>query len=361
MEKLERLNQLTVDMVRELGVVGLEIQIATNGLIIANNIASSKKLSDIEAKMESLQNSFQHLTISVHQAHSVRMEGSASQIATSQEGGISRQNDGVVGGSPASTSSSSSIAGSTLTRQVFTPPEDERLSQARIEQSCRYLAGSLNAGRIPVPAMVSTSTHPSRKLEFRLVAIRTFYTVGNFDASRTEKRAQFWEDAKLAIPLTKVSEGKVLGASRSQTRGSRLLKALTADASNSLIQGIATIIIELLSTISTITDLSICFDIVGQQLDVPKPDPMYHNECAVYTMEDIAKTFECTGNLEQAVAWLKQAGMSGCMVWGRSEALAHIQDKTHELLKEMGKDDELRIWNESLSVEVSDHAEAELV
>jgi hypothetical protein len=94
--------------------------------------------------------------------------------------------------------------------------------------------------------------------------------------------------------------------------------------------------------------LSVCFDIVGQQqLDLPNPDPLYHDECAVYTMEDIAKTCERAGNLEQAVAWLKQARISGGMLWGQTEALAHIQDKLCELLRQMGKEEELGLWDMS--------------
>lgn len=98
--------------------------------------------------------------------------------------------------------------------------------------------------------------------------------------------------------------------------------------------------------------LSTCFDIVGQrQLDVPTPDPLYHDECAVHTMEDIAKTCECAGDLEQAVAWLKQARISGGMLWGRTEALAHIQDKLYELLREMKREDELEVWSKTLDPE----------
>lgn len=67
--------------------------------------------------------------------------------------------------------------------------------------------------------------------------------------------------------------------------------------------------------------LSVCFDIVGQQqLDSWDPDPSFHDECAVHVMEDIAKICECGGNVEQAVAWLKQALISG--VWlGEAQSL----------------------------------------
>jgi len=90
--------------------------------------------------------------------------------------------------------------------------------------------------------------------------------------------------------------------------------------------------------------LSVCFDIVGQRLDAPNPDPLYYDECAVMTMEDIAKTCECAGNVDQAIAWLKQATISGSMVWGQSETLAHIHDKLRELLKQIGKENEFKLW-----------------
>jgi hypothetical protein len=93
--------------------------------------------------------------------------------------------------------------------------------------------------------------------------------------------------------------------------------------------------------------LSISFEIVGQR-DASagtNPDPTFHDECAVYTMEDIAKICECSGSLTQAVAWLKQARISGGMVWCRTEALGHIHDKLVELLAKMGNEQELKLWN----------------
>ena len=88
--------------------------------------------------------------------------------------------------------------------------------------------------------------------------------------------------------------------------------------------------------------LSTCFDIVGQQqLEPPDPDLLYHDECSVWTMADIAKTCEHAGNLDQAVAWLKQARISGGMLWGQSDMLNHVQDKLNELLELSGREDEI--------------------
>ncbi|KAL8793886.1 MAG: hypothetical protein Q9195_003505 [Heterodermia aff. obscurata] len=61
--------------------------------------------------------------------------------------------------------------------------------------------------------------------------------------------------------------------------------------------------------------LNICFEIVGQ-VDVSGNScskPAFHDECAIYTMKNIAKICECSGSLPQVVAWLKQARISGGM------------------------------------------------
>ncbi|KAI5865274.1 hypothetical protein GGS23DRAFT_594815 [Durotheca rogersii] len=40
-----------------------------------------------------------------------------------------------------------------------------------------------------------------------------------------------------------------------------------------------------------------------QKIGTPDPGPAYHDdECAVYTTQDIAKTWECARNLELAAA-----------------------------------------------------------
>lgn len=95
-----------------------------------------------------------------------------------------------------------------------------------------------------------------------------------------------------------------------------------------------------------IAALSTGFDIVGQRrLDAAaEPDPLYHDRCAVWTMEDIAKACECAGNVEQAIAWLKQATISGGMLWGQTEAVAHIRDKLIELLRQVDRVDEVDFW-----------------
>lgn len=94
--------------------------------------------------------------------------------------------------------------------------------------------------------------------------------------------------------------------------------------------------------------LSVCFDIVGQHFDETtgsNPDPQCHDECAVWTMEDIAKIYERNENLEMAIAWLKQARISGGMCWDSGEGLEHIHDKLVELLNRCGMSEEAHLWS----------------
>lgn len=53
--------------------------------------------------------------------------------------------------------------------------------------------------------------------------------------------------------------------------------------------------------------LDVCFKIVDQRLfdstKEPMPDSQSHDECAVWTMEDIAKIYDCVGKFKLAIAW----------------------------------------------------------
>ncbi|KAK8063341.1 hypothetical protein PG996_007993 [Apiospora saccharicola] len=92
--------------------------------------------------------------------------------------------------------------------------------------------------------------------------------------------------------------------------------------------------------------ISVCFEVVGQRLDIDYPDPLYHDKCAVLVMEDISKSCEFAGNMEQAIAWLKQAIISGSLVWEQAEAVGHIRDKLKELLEQEHREDEFAYWVE---------------
>lgn len=98
--------------------------------------------------------------------------------------------------------------------------------------------------------------------------------------------------------------------------------------------------------------LDVCFEIVGQRLfkttKEPMPDPQSHDECAVWTMEDIAKIYVCVGNFKFAIAWLKQARVSSGICWGAGVRLEHIHDKLLELLNQHELDQEAQLWSTAL-------------
>ncbi|EGR47332.1 uncharacterized protein TRIREDRAFT_122724 [Trichoderma reesei QM6a] len=97
-----------------------------------------------------------------------------------------------------------------------------------------------------------------------------------------------------------------------------------------------------------VSALEVCFDIVEQRFDETtgfNPDPQCHDECAVWTMEDIAKIYENSGNLEAAIAWLKQARISGGICWGPDVSLGHIHDKLVVLLERCELHDEAKLWS----------------
>ncbi|KAH7240789.1 uncharacterized protein BKA55DRAFT_693035 [Fusarium redolens] len=469
-QKLEKLNRLNIEMVRELGVVGLEVQLATNELVAATNTTSAQGFSNLEAQMDSLRREFQTFTISMQEAHTISLE--ASTLSNDDDEKLNKTAQVEESTWEIVSRSSTSLSGTTIGHQQ--PSEDKRLSEERAEQMRRYLEGSLGKSAALVPSPLSRRQRPDSNLESVLFSIRTFYTTGNFDPSAPVQKVQFWQDTDLAIYLMKIAKGEVRGSSQSQTRGFRLLKNSTVGSPAIFHEGTATIIIELLSTLSPVNTttcpfvrdavlayinelartqlhpqhpislviatlmkdkgdknvslraltsvvdrlratlgpaheltqlatsrlcallrrsgdyeeslrvanegvralrsllgpislqerkllrhvehvyidqedwpaaLSVCFDIVGQQhLETPDPDPIFHDDCAVYTMEDIAKICECAGNLALAVAWLKQAKVASVMAWGEGEEAGHIQDKLDELLTQIGSTEAFDRW-----------------
>ncbi|KAI0446382.1 hypothetical protein F4803DRAFT_41754 [Xylaria telfairii] len=440
-EKLKRLDRLNMEVVRELGTVGLEVQVTTNGLVIASNATSVQNFSSIGDKMDLLRSDFEKFTSSVQQSHVVTLESPGH--------------------------------GASVPSEATNHADENQLLQERTEQLRRFLVNNSPSGG---PSPSNLSSPPNANLEYIFFSVRTYYTIGNFDPSAEIIKHKLWKDTDLAIYLLKITEGTQRGKSNSQARAFRLLKNSTADSFNTLNMNTASILIELLSTLAPINTktcayvregllqylsqlaerqlptghpitliitklrddqgdnnvtlrvltfiaerlratlgplhqltqlttkrlcallrrsgeyaealrvasdgvrgiratlgpnslqerllsrqlehvyidqkdwtaaLGVCLDIVGQQrLDSPDPDPRYHDECAVYTMEDIAKIFECAGNLDQAIAWLKQAKISGGMLWGPQAALGHIQDKLSELLTLTGREAELKLWHE---------------
>jgi hypothetical protein len=480
-DKLQRLNRLNIELIRELGFIGLERNLMMTELITANNAASSRGYNTIEAKMDSLQEDFRSFSLSVRRVQEVALESpieNRDACYTRQPFPEDEKNKNHFDPSISSMYDTGNTPGTTL--RDSRALEEVRTSTQRAEQMRMYLTGNGNIGTVAGLQILPPSDILDNKLQHILISLQTFYTAGNFDASSAVTQPKFWADTDTAVYLMKVSQGAIRGSSQSQTRAFRILKNSTAGVSNILNQGTATILIEILSTLSPVNTvtcpyvregmlrylyelaqeqlptthpirivlselkddrgdknvtlralrfivdrlrsklgpvhelsrlslyrlcsllrrggdfiealqttnegisavravlgpnslherwlsrqlehvymdqgdwvsaLSVCFDIVGQrQLDLPNPDPLYHDECAVMTMEDIAKTCECAGNIPQAIAWLKQASLSGSMVWGNTEALAHIHDKLRELLAQVGNQEDLNLWTVSFDI-----------
>ena len=91
--------------------------------------------------------------------------------------------------------------------------------------------------------------------------------------------------------------------------------------------------------------LEVCMTIVGQLETVNgSPEPQYRDECAVHTMEDIAKIYNRLEDLKSSIAWLKQAAACAWTLWGTWVATQHIVDKLVAALDACGKQDEANFW-----------------
>ncbi|KAH8898817.1 hypothetical protein GQ53DRAFT_836843 [Thozetella sp. PMI_491] len=476
--KLQRLNRLNLDLIRELGMVGLEVQVASQGLILAANAASSQGFADIRTQMDDLRSNFQNLSFAVRRAHAVSGE-EGDRLSEYLNTGFQDPYPRIGGASYGIRGRPISISGSTeYSHDASGGVPEERLSKERAEQMRSYLFRRPEAAAPTLGLRIMLDTQPpNATLEFLLYSIRTFYTPGNFDTAPLLRKSEFWKDTNLAVYLMKVSKSAQRGTSQSEARGLAILRKSTATAHAVLDQSTSTIIIELLSTLSPVNTsaclyvregllrylselareqlprehpialvinrlkddngdkdvtlralrfvaerlaatlgpvheltllaykrlcallrrggelteaiavcedelrairanlgasslqertmaralehiyieqcdwpaaLSVCFEIVGQRIDAsapPNPDPRFHDSCAVYTMEDIAKICECAGNVEQAIAWLKQARISGGMAFGPSGDLAHVQDKLNELLRLSGNEEDIAMWS----------------
>ncbi|KAK8093727.1 hypothetical protein PG997_000412 [Apiospora hydei] len=250
-EKLNRLNRLNIEIVRELGVATLETQITTKGLVAASNFTSRQGLRSIESKMDTLQDDFRDFTRSVQRVHLVTSEVShQATIAPGDSSASSRVEVSQSSYKPRNNPTSSRIGPGGTESYTQESIEDPRLPPDQAIQILRYLSGGSNAPTTAGLRVISPNGLSSTNLEAVLCGIRTYYTIGNFDASPMVVRTTFWEDTDLAIYLMKVSAGVQRGASQSQTRGFRLLKKSTAEVPGTLYQGEASLIIEALSILS---------------------------------------------------------------------------------------------------------------
>ena len=182
--KIERLNRLEIEVVRELEEIGVDMHATTHGLITSGNTAINQGVSSIEAKIDLLRNDFKTFTLSSPRTQVVAENRISAHICT--EPTTNSQNFSSIPESSELASQSSCQA------QAF--QEQEILSLERAEQMRRYLAAKSGVGTTSGLNTVSTTQLPDARLEFILIGIRNFYTTGNFNAATTTLVTKFWEE-----------------------------------------------------------------------------------------------------------------------------------------------------------------------
>ena len=91
--------------------------------------------------------------------------------------------------------------------------------------------------------------------------------------------------------------------------------------------------------------LEVCYSIVGQRpSSFQLAEPYHRDECAVRTMEDIAKIHENLGDTKSCIAWLIQAANTSWLLFGSCIATTHIIDKLVGALIASGVQDEANFW-----------------
>ncbi|OAQ65837.1 hypothetical protein VFPPC_07481 [Pochonia chlamydosporia 170] len=457
-EKLERLNRLNNNVVRELSVVSLQVQITTNTLATVNNEISLRGFEELTRQLNAL-------SVDVKNLHSSMTQRQSFDSSTDSE--ILKQDVSLTICKTTSFSSDASSEISLADSQHTLVSRTERSASA--ERRKAHLRLHLQQGLASSLQNTPKGRVIDSDLDLVLLTIRTYYTKGNFDPTPAMLQPRFWKDCSNSIYFFKVSDFP---------KARRLLQRSTAIHSDDIFtQGAATALIEILSTLSPVNTatnpdvrktlllylhslalkqlpraspilvvlsrlhegmgskdwslaalecivaqlcatlpatnelrihgqkrliallrrgkdydkaldvcnralddvrlaagegslqerklarlqehiymdqgdwvsaLNVCFDIVEQSVEEtfgPNPDPQRHDECAIWTMEDIAKIYENNGNLAMSIAWLKQARISGGMCWGPDVSLEHIHDKLIELLRQCDKDEEAELWS----------------
>ncbi|KID83676.1 hypothetical protein MGU_09062 [Metarhizium guizhouense ARSEF 977] len=454
-DKLERLNRLNINVVRELSLVGLQVQVTTNTLAAVNNDILLRGFHDLAQQLTALSADMKGLHMAVTQRQSINNAVDSGFALTFHETASSGN---------VTLSTSSSLA------EAHTAPVSRGRRPASVERRGAQLQLHQKQAAFPCPRQGPGSFTDSH-LDLVLFSIRTYYTPGGFDPTPAMLQPRFWKDCSHSIYLFKISD---------LPKARRLLESSTAAAAHSndvFTQGATTALIEILSTLSPVNTaahpdvrkallsylhslalkqlprgnpilvvlsrlhqgmhgqeytltalqcivdrlcasleptnplrlhaqkrliallrrgrdydralhtctqalgeirttagegslqerqlarllehiymdqgdwvsaLAVCFDIVGQPVGEafgPNPDPRFHDECAIWTMEDIAKIYESNGKLDTAIAWLKQARISGGICWGPSVSLEHIHDKLMRLLNGCGRGDEAGLWS----------------
>lgn len=458
-EKLERINRLNINVVRELSAVGLQIQMTTNTLVAVNNEISLRGFEDLTRQLTALSTDVKHLRLTVAQGqYESKLTDSCSTkpdfMFTARDAFSARRE-------PTTETSSLAESQRTLVPRTVNSVASERRRQ--------QLQRHLRQGLFPSLKHEPQGGVIDGQLDLVLLTIKTYYSKGHFDAEPVLLRPRFWKDCSNSIYFFKIAD---------LPKARKLLQHTAAVHSEDIFtEGAATVLIEILSTLSPVNTaanpdvrktlllylhslavkqlpraspilvvlsrlhegmdskdwslvaleyivdrlcaileptnqlrlhsqkrliallrrsrdykkaltvcnqamedirgalgpgsleerklarmlehiyidqgdwvsaLSICFDIVDQPVEEAfgaNPDPQCHDECAVWTMEDIAKIYESNGNLVMAITWLKQARISGGICWGPDVWLEHIHDKLMELLQRSGKQDEVDLWS----------------
>ncbi|KAL6874955.1 hypothetical protein J3F83DRAFT_729313 [Trichoderma novae-zelandiae] len=463
--KLERLERLNGEVIRELTAVGLQVQVATHKLTAANNSISVQGFANIGAQLTELSVGVKTLSLAVAQSQPVSVRSDSFEHVSATGSGAAILDDGDTW----SETSSMTFSESSLYKSSWRRVPSQTSSSQTVAQRKEQLRLHLQRGLSPVLTIAPRDTPADAHLNLALLSIRTLYTKGNFDPTPEVLQPRFWKDCSNSIYFFKISDFP---------KARMLLQQSTAINSDDIFtKGSATALIEILSVLSPIntttnpdvrktllrylhalavqqlppqspvmvvlsrlhegmdsTDwslralrcivdrlcagldptnelrmlaqrrliallrrnksydealcvcnkalddirmasgpgslperktarllehifmdqedwvsaLEVCFDIVEQRLDEAtgfNPDPQCHDECAVWTMEDIAKIYENSGNLEAAIAWLKQARISGGICWGPDVSLGHIHDKLVELLERCKLHEEAKLWS----------------
>lgn len=470
-DKLGRLGRLHTNLLRELSVVGIELQLTKEKATIVDGNVSTERFASLEAQLTALSADIKSLGLTITQPQPLSTPESSS--TSLEKSSYTSSVEAMLLASEASSDTSSD----TDSQLILTPPSasprsesplsrNSPLSQRRKEQMRAHIERRM----FPSPKPVLHDGGICAHLELVLFNIRTYYTKGNFQPEPTVMEPRFWTECSDSIYFFKIAD--LPKAQRS------LQKSLTIDPDDIFVEGSAVALIEILSTLSPINTavnphvrktllvylynlaikhlprynpivvvvsrlyegmdsadwsvraltfivdrlranldpanqlrllaeerlitllhrghyydealqvcndtmqgirtalgpdspqerqlarrlehiymgqcewdsaLDVCFKIVGQRLfnntKEPMPDPQIHDECAVWTMEDIAKIYDCVGNFTSAIAWLKQARVSGGICWGAGVRLEHIHDKLLELLNRHELDQEAQLWS----------------
>ena len=238
-EKLKRLEILNMDLSRKLEILMFESQVLTNERLAENHALLSHALSYNQVSITSLSIEIRRINEAIRQPRTLEIQilGSTDR---SSDLGILR---GIL---PSSLDNDGSRARSNLDPVYKTPvPGPEiNIHGLRQNKSSRQDYCFPSSHNEEMHSVLRPQNWPSYdSLDILVFHIRSFYTTVHFDESLLVQRTQFWKDTSYSIYLLKVSD---------QTRALDLLQNSTIDSDQTFAQTAATILIELLGTLSPV-------------------------------------------------------------------------------------------------------------